>query len=89
MPVSPHPCSTPRDSRRFAHSSPRFEALDLIEPTQRVIKSQDYTVPTPIQHEAIPLLLSGSDLLGKAQTSKAKRARLSLYRAKASGVAPA
>ena len=55
-----------------------FEALDLIEPIQRALEAQSYTVPTPIQQQAIPLLLAGNDLLGSAQTGSGKTAAFAL-----------
>ena len=45
-----------------------FEQLELIEPIRKALKKEKYTTPTPIQAEAIPLVLDGSDLLGCAQT---------------------
>ncbi|MBI1181208.1 MAG: DEAD/DEAH box helicase [Alphaproteobacteria bacterium] len=55
-----------------------FEALGLIEPLQRALKAENYTTPTPIQSQAIPLLLDGGDLLGIAQTGTGKTAAFSL-----------
>ncbi len=55
-----------------------FEALDLIEPIQRALEAQNYTVPTPVQQQAIPLLLAGNDLLGSAQTGSGKTAAFAL-----------
>ena len=55
-----------------------FEALDLIEPIQRALRAQNYTVPTPIQQQAIPLLLAGNDLMGSAQTGSGKTAAFAL-----------
>ncbi|HEX6893016.1 MAG TPA: DEAD/DEAH box helicase, partial [Chryseolinea sp.] len=34
-----------------------FEKLSLIEPLTRALKSEGYTTPTPIQQQAIPILL--------------------------------
>ena len=45
-----------------------FKELNLIDPIQRAIDAEKYTVPTPIQAAAIPHLLAGRDLLGCAQT---------------------
>ncbi|MBN1835789.1 MAG: DEAD/DEAH box helicase [Spirochaetales bacterium] len=55
-----------------------FETLDLIEPIRRALRGQDYTVPTPIQQQAIPLLLAGHDLMGSAQTGSGKTAAFAL-----------
>ncbi|MDR3273496.1 MAG: DEAD/DEAH box helicase, partial [Flavobacteriaceae bacterium] len=45
-----------------------FQPLGLIEPILKAIKEEGYTIPTPIQAAAIPIVLKGSDLLGCAQT---------------------
>ncbi len=49
-----------------------FDDLNLIEPILKALKEEGYTNPTPIQAQAIPPLLSGSDLLGCAQTGTGK-----------------
>ncbi len=51
-----------------------FSDLGLAEPLCRALAAQDYRVPTPIQAQAIPLLLAGRDLLGIAQTGTGKTA---------------
>lgn len=51
-----------------------FTGLDLIEPLQRAIAAEGYSVPTPIQAQSIPLLNEGRDLLGIAQTGTGKTA---------------
>ena len=40
-----------------------FDSLGLAEPLLRAVHEQGYTVPTPIQAQAIPAVLSGGDLL--------------------------
>lgn len=55
-----------------------FEALPLAAPIQRALAEQNYTVPSPIQAQAIPLLLEGRDVLGCAQTGTGKTAAFSL-----------
>ncbi len=49
-----------------------FEKLNLIEPILRALQSEGYTQPTPIQEQAIPVLLERKDLLGCAQTGTGK-----------------
>lgn len=49
-----------------------FENLNLIAPILQALKAQGYDKPTPIQEQAIPLLLQGRDLLGCAQTGTGK-----------------
>ena len=55
-----------------------FSQLGLVEPLSRALATQDYRVPTPIQTEAIPLLLAGRDILGIAQTGTGKTAAFAL-----------
>jgi ATP-dependent RNA helicase RhlE len=55
-----------------------FAGLELIEPILRALKGQEYTVPTPIQEQAIPPLLAGHDLMGSAQTGSGKTAAFAL-----------
>ncbi|MEK6942633.1 MAG: DEAD/DEAH box helicase [Nanoarchaeota archaeon] len=51
-----------------------FQQLNIIEPLQRALIQQGYTVPTPIQLKSIPDLLAGKDLIGIAQTGTGKTA---------------
>jgi ATP-dependent RNA helicase RhlE len=44
----------------------------------RAVADQGYTVPTPIQAQAIPVVLAGRDLLGAAQTGTGKTAGFTL-----------
>lgn len=55
-----------------------FSELNLIEPLNLALKEAGYISPTPIQAAAIPLLLSGKDLLGCAQTGTGKTAAFAL-----------
>lgn len=55
-----------------------FENLNLIEPILKALKSEGYTQPTPIQAQAIPLILSKRDLLGVAQTGTGKTAAFAI-----------
>lgn len=51
-----------------------FKNLELTQPLLRALEDQGYTTPTPIQKQAIPLVLEGKDLLGVAQTGTGKTA---------------
>jgi ATP-dependent RNA helicase RhlE len=51
-----------------------FESLNIIEPIIRSLKEEGYINPTPIQSEAIPIILNGNDLIGCAQTGTGKTA---------------
>lgn len=55
-----------------------FEKLNLIEPILRALKNEGYTIPTPIQAQAIPLLLNRKDVLGCAQTGTGKTAAFAI-----------
>jgi ATP-dependent RNA helicase RhlE len=55
-----------------------FENLNLIEPILRSLKTEGYTIPTPIQEKAIPIILEGRDLLGCAQTGTGKTAAFAI-----------
>ncbi len=55
-----------------------FENLNLIEPILRALKTEGYTTPTPIQEQAIPIILQNRDLLGCAQTGTGKTAAFAI-----------
>ncbi|MGQ0828278.1 MAG: DEAD/DEAH box helicase [Bacteroidota bacterium] len=55
-----------------------FEKLNLIEPILRALKTEGYTQPTPIQEQAIPIVLKQKDLLGCAQTGTGKTAAFAI-----------
>ncbi|MDO8962235.1 MAG: DEAD/DEAH box helicase [Methylophilus sp.] len=55
-----------------------FEALQLAAPILRAIHDAGYDKPTPIQAQAIPLVLQGGDLLAGAQTGTGKTAGFTL-----------
>jgi ATP-dependent RNA helicase RhlE len=55
-----------------------FEKLNLIEPILRALKTEGYTQPTPIQEQAIPIVLKHKDLLGCAQTGTGKTAAFAI-----------
>jgi ATP-dependent RNA helicase RhlE len=55
-----------------------FSELGLVEPVLRAVATEGYTVPTPIQQQAIPLVMEGKDLFGCAQTGTGKTAAFAL-----------
>src|SRR6266480_458532 len=55
-----------------------FEELKLIEPILAALKTEGYTTPTPIQEQAIPIVLQRKDLLGCAQTGTGKTAAFAI-----------
>ena len=57
---------------------PRFEDFGLAPEILRALSEQGYVHPTPIQAEAIPVVLQGKDVMGAAQTGTGKTAGFSL-----------
>ncbi len=55
-----------------------FDALGLSEEVLRAVADSGYTEPTPIQRDAIPIVLMGRDVLGCAQTGTGKTASFTL-----------
>jgi ATP-dependent RNA helicase RhlE len=56
----------------------KFAALGLSEKVLQGVRAVGYTEPTPIQLRAIPLVLSGKDVIGSAQTGTGKTAAFAL-----------
>ncbi len=55
-----------------------FNDFGLAEPITRALTEEKYVTPTPIQDKAIPLVISGRDLIGIAQTGTGKTAAFAL-----------
>ena len=55
-----------------------FDEFGLAEPIIRALAQENYITPTPIQKDAIPLVVSGRDLIGIAQTGTGKTAAFAL-----------
>ena len=55
-----------------------FKDLNLIEPILKALQTEGYTTPTPIQEQAIPIVLQKRDLLGCAQTGTGKTAAFAI-----------
>ena len=69
--------SEPAEAAREAASDPQlplFSELGLSEPIQRAVAEMGYVHPTPIQAQAIPVVLAGRDVMGVAQTGTGKTA---------------
>jgi ATP-dependent RNA helicase RhlE len=62
----------------LSHPAFTFADLGLAGPLLDAVREAGYTEPTPIQRQAIPLALSGRDLMGLAQTGTGKTAAFTL-----------
>lgn len=51
-----------------------FNDIGIEDELVRILKTRDFVHPTPIQEEAIPLILEGRDLIGQAETGSGKTA---------------
>ena len=56
----------------------KFEDLNIIEELLKPLKEQGYVQPTPIQEQAIPVILNRKDVLGSAQTGTGKTAAFAI-----------
>ncbi len=56
----------------------QFKKLNIIPEILRALEKENYEIPTPIQEKAIPIILSGKDLLGCAQTGTGKTAAFAI-----------
>jgi ATP-dependent RNA helicase RhlE len=56
----------------------QFNELNIMPAILKALENENYTIPTPIQEEAIPVILSGRDLLGCAQTGTGKTAAFAI-----------
>ncbi|MFA9214503.1 MAG: DEAD/DEAH box helicase, partial [Candidatus Methylacidiphilales bacterium] len=56
----------------------KFTDLQLIEPILKALTDEGYETPTPIQQQAIPIVLNKIDLLGCAQTGTGKTAAFAI-----------
>ncbi len=55
-----------------------FAELGLIPELQKAVADSGYTEPTPIQRQAIPIVIAGHDVMGGAQTGTGKTAGFTL-----------
>jgi ATP-dependent RNA helicase RhlE len=58
--------------------SQSFHALGLMPELVRAVADEGYTSPTPVQAQAIPVILEGRDVLAGAQTGTGKTAGFTL-----------
>jgi len=64
--------------RRFWCAIMKFEELNLAPAILQAVQEQGYDTPTPVQAQAIPIVLAGHDLLAGAQTGTGKTAAFML-----------
>src|SRR5690349_3024932 len=79
-PIELAPVATTRPDVPTSEEAPRplFAELGLSDPVLRAIAEMGYRHPTPIQEQAIPVVLMGRDVLGAAQTGTGKTASFTL-----------
>ena len=70
------PTATPADASSVASTD--FSSFGLDPYILRALTEQGYTTPTPIQQQAIPVVLTGRDVMGAAQTGTGKTAGFAL-----------
>ena len=70
--------ATPSTASEAAPAAIRFEDFGLAPQILQALGDQGYVHPTPIQAEAIPVVLKGRDVMGAAQTGTGKTAGFSL-----------
>ncbi|SAK60793.1 ATP-dependent RNA helicase RhlE [Caballeronia catudaia] len=59
-------------------AAPTFDQFGLAADILKAVRESGYTTPTPIQAQAIPVVLAGRDVMGAAQTGTGKTASFSL-----------
>ncbi len=62
----------------FAPEDMKFKDLPFSPEILRAIEEVGYETPTPIQEQAIPVILDGKDVIGSAQTGTGKTAAFAL-----------
>jgi ATP-dependent RNA helicase RhlE len=82
---SPSP-ATPRIRETIRTMS--FPSLGLAEPLLRAVEAEGYHTATPIQVQAIPIILAGCDVIGCAQTGTGKTAAFALPTLQRLGLRP-
>ena len=68
----------PRRLKVLTLNTSAFSDFSLLDSIKQALVTEGYTIPTPIQAQAIPPLLAGRDLLGCAQTGTGKTAAFAL-----------
>jgi ATP-dependent RNA helicase DDX1 len=55
-----------------------FEELGVLPEIIRAVSEQDWALPTPVQSEAVPLVLGGGDVMAAAETGSGKTGAFAL-----------
>ena len=76
--LTPSADATPESAPAAVPPAPTFDELGLLPELLRAVKDNGYTHPTPIQTQAIPIILAGKDVMGGAQTGTGKTAGFTL-----------
>ena len=74
----PSPDASPTAAPDAVAPAPTFDQLGLLPELLRAIQDAGYTTPTPIQIQAIPIIMAGKDVMGGAQTGTGKTAGFTL-----------
>lgn len=69
---------SPEEEEEVPAAPVRFDELGLSEEVLRAVADKGYDHPTPIQAQAIPLVLAGRDVIGASQTGTGKTAAFAL-----------
>ena len=77
-PAAPAPAAALVETPDGPPDAPAFRVLGLSDPVMRAVIEAGFEAPTPIQEQAIPVLLAGKDMIGQAQTGTGKTAAFAL-----------
>src|SRR6478735_6455028 len=76
--VRAHPHGVPLSPRCERYFVTTFDDFGLADPIRRALAEENYTTPTPIQAQTIPIAITGKDVVGIAQTGTGKTAAFAL-----------
>jgi ATP-dependent RNA helicase RhlE len=78
QPHAPRAAAAPKPLPEVPQLNTTFSALGLGDRVAYAVQQKGYETPTPIQAQAIPVVLAGKDVIGSAQTGTGKTAAFSL-----------
>ncbi len=78
MPAAAYRVAAVQRARKKASSLASFHDFTLNDAIKRALADEKYLTPTPIQAQTIPIVMSGRDLIGIAQTGTGKTAAFAL-----------